>query len=212
MLDRIIRSRIVPVVVVDDEDSAEAVAGALLAGGLDVMEVTFRTVAAARAIRRIAGKYPEILLGAGTLLERDQVLRARDAGAVFGLAPGLNPRIVEAAADCGLAFAPGVMTPGEVERALELGCKLLKFFPAGVAGGMAMLKALAGPYAHTGVKFIPTGGVTADNLSDYLKSPMVAAIGGSWMVDKALVVAGRWDEITRLTREAVAVAAACEGG
>ena len=211
MLDRIIRSRIVPVVVVDDEDSAEAVAGALLAGGLDVMEVTFRTVAAARAIRRIAGKYPEILLGAGTLLERDQVLRARDAGAVFGLAPGLNPRIVEAAADCGLAFAPGVMTPGEVERALELGCKLLKFFPAGVAGGMAMLKALAGPYAHTGVKFIPTGGVTADNLSDYLKSPMVAAIGGSWMVDKALVVAGRWDEITRLTREAVAVAAACEG-
>ena len=211
MLDRIIRSRIVPVVVVDDEDSAEAVAGALLAGGLDVMEVTFRTVAAARAIRRIAGKYPEILLGAGTLLERDQVLRARDAGAVFGLAPGLNPRIVEAAADCGLAFAPGVMTPGEVERALELGCKLLKFFPAGVAGGMAMLKALAGPYAHTGVKFIPTGGVTADNLSDYLKSPMVAAIGGSWMVDKALVAAGRWDEITRLTREAVAVAAACEG-
>ena len=211
MLDRIIRSRIVPVVVVDDEDSAEAVAGALLAGGLDVMEVTFRTVAAARAIRRIAGKYPEILLGAGTLLERDQVLRARDAGAVFGLAPGLNPRIVEAAADCGLAFAPGVMTPGEVERALELGCKLLKFFPAGVAGGMAMLKALAGPYAHTGVKFIPTGGVTADNLSVYLKSPMVAAIGGSWMVDKALVVAGRWDEITRLTREAVAVAAACEG-
>ena len=212
MLDRIIRSRIVPVVVVDDEDSAEAVAGALLAGGLDVMEVTFRTVAAARAIRRIAGKYPEILLGAGTLLERDQVLRARDAGAVFGLAPGLNPRIVEAAADCGLAFAPGVMTPGEVERALELGCKLLKFFPAGVAGGMAMLKALAGPYAHTGVKFIPTGGVTADNLSVYLKSPMVAAIGGSWMVDKALVAAGRWDEITRLTREAVAVAAACEGG
>ncbi|MCX6866767.1 MAG: bifunctional 4-hydroxy-2-oxoglutarate aldolase/2-dehydro-3-deoxy-phosphogluconate aldolase [Verrucomicrobia bacterium] len=211
MLERIIRSRIVPVVVVDDEDSAEALAEALLAGGLDVMEITFRTAAAARAIRRIAVKYPAILLGAGTLLERDQVLRARDAGAVFGLAPGLNPRIVETAAECGLAFAPGVMTPGEVEQALGLGCKLLKFFPAEAAGGIAMLKALAGPYAHTGVKFIPTGGVTPDNLGDYLKLPMVAAIGGSWMVDKALVTAGRWDEITSLTREALAVAAACGG-
>ena len=210
MLERTVRKRIVPVVVVDDEDSAEALAEALLAGGLDVMEITFRTAAAARAIRRIAVKYPAILLGAGTLLERDQVLRARDAGAVFGLAPGLNPRIVETAAECGLAFAPGVMTPGEVEQALGLGCKLLKFFPAEAAGGIAMLKALAGPYAHTGVKFIPTGGVTAGNLAVYLKSPMVAAIGGSWMVDKELVAAGRWDEITRLTREAVAMAAACE--
>ena len=211
MLERIIRSRIVPVVVVDDEDSAEALAEALLAGGLDVMEITFRTAAAARAIRRIAVKYPAILLGAGTLLERDQVLRARDAGAVFGLAPGLNPRIVETAAECGMAFAPGVMTPGEIERALELGCRLLKFFPAAAAGGMAMLKALAGPYAHTGVKFIPTGGVTPNNLGDYLKLPMVAAIGGSWMVDKALVTAGRWDEITRLTSDALAVAVACGG-
>jgi 2-dehydro-3-deoxyphosphogluconate aldolase/(4S)-4-hydroxy-2-oxoglutarate aldolase len=211
MLERIIRSRIVPVVVVDDEESAEPLAEALLAGGLDVMEITFRTAAAARAIRRIAEKYPAILLGAGTLLERDQVLRARDAGAVFGLAPGLNPRIVETAAECGLAFAPGVMTPGEIEQALALGCKLLKYFPAEAAGGIAMLKALAGPYAHTGVKFIPTGGVTPHNLGDYLKLPMVAAIGGSWMVDKALVTACRWDEITRLTRDALAVAKACGG-
>ncbi len=192
-----------PVVVLDHEEAAEPLAEALLAGGLDVMEITFRTAAAAGAIRRIATRFPEILLGAGTLLERDQVLRARDAGAVFGLAPGLNPRIIETATDCGLKFAPGVMTPSEVEQALELGCKLLKFFPAETAGGVGMLKALAGPYAHTGVRFIPTGGVTSKNLADYLKLPIVAAIGGSWMVDKALIAAGNWAEITRLTREAL---------
>lgn len=206
MPDRIFRRRIVPIVVLNDAESAEPLAEALLAGGMDVMEITLRTVAAEAAIRRIAVKYPEIMLGAGTLLERDQVLRARDAGAVFGLAPGLNPRIVETAAECGLVFAPGVMTPSEVERALELGCKLLKYFPAEAAGGIAMLQALAGPYAHTGVKFIPTGGITPNNLGDYLKLPIVAAIGGSWMVDKTLVAAGRWDAITRLTRDALAAA------
>ncbi|MEI7911825.1 MAG: bifunctional 4-hydroxy-2-oxoglutarate aldolase/2-dehydro-3-deoxy-phosphogluconate aldolase [Verrucomicrobiota bacterium] len=208
MLERIVRKRIVPVVVVDDAESAAPLAEALLAGGLDVMEITFRTPAAAAAISRIAAGYPEILLGAGTLLDPAQVQRASDAGAVFGLAPGLNPRVVGAAAACGMHFAPGVMTPSEVEQALDLGCKLLKFFPAGVAGGVAMLKALAGPYAHTGVRFIPTGGVTAGNLRDYLGLPLVAAIGGSWMVERALVAAGRWGEITRLTREALAAAEA----
>jgi 2-dehydro-3-deoxyphosphogluconate aldolase/(4S)-4-hydroxy-2-oxoglutarate aldolase len=212
MLDRIAQRRIVPVVVLDDENAAEPLAEALLTGGLDVMEITFRTAAAAGSIRRIAARYPEILLGAGTLLERDQVTRARDAGAVFGLAPGLNPQIVEAAAACGLQFAPGVMTPGEVERALDLGCKLLKFFPAETAGGVGMLKALAGPYGHTGLRFIPTGGVTSTNLGDYLKLPIVAAIGGSWMVDRALIAAGRWDEVTRLTREALETARAVGEG
>lgn len=205
MLDRIARTRIVPVVVLDREEDAEPLAEALLAGGLDVMEITFRTSAAAGAIRRIAEEFPEIWVGAGTLLEREQVLRARDAGAAFGLAPGLNPQIVEAATACGLQFAPGVMTPGEVEQALALGCRVLKFFPAETAGGIGMLKALAGPYGHTGVRFIPTGGITANNLGDYLKLPIVAAIGGSWMVDKALVAAANWAEITRLTREALAV-------
>jgi len=207
MLDRIAHRRIVPVVVLDDERAAEPLAEALLAGGLDVMEITFRTPAAAGAIGRIAAGFPEILLGAGTLLEREQVLRARDAGAVFGLAPGLNPRIIEAATECGMTFVPGVMTPSEVALALDLGCRLLKFFPAEAAGGIAMLKAMAGPYAPAGVRFIPTGGVTSENLGDYLKLQLVAAIGGSWMVDRALVAAGRWDEITRLTREALAAAA-----
>ena len=208
MLERIVRRRIVPVVVVDEVESAAPLAEALLAGGLDVMEITFRTPAAAAAIQRIAAGYPEILLGAGTLLDPGQVLRARDAGAVFGLAPGLNPRVVASAADCGMQFMPGVMSPSEVEQALDLGCKLLKFFPAAAAGGVAMLKALAGPYAHTGLRFIPTGGITPGNLCDYLRLPLVAAVGGSWMVDPALIAARRWDEITRLTRQALDAAAA----
>lgn len=207
MIDRILAKRIVPVVVLDSVESAEPLAAALLAGGLDIMEVTFRTAAAEESIRRIAARFPEMLLGAGTLLEKDQVRRAKDAGAVFGLAPGLNPEIVGFAKEIGLQFSPGVMTPSDVELALSLGCKLLKFFPAEAAGGVAMLKSLAGPYGHTGVRFIPTGGVSAGNLSEYLKLPIVAAIGGSWMVDKQLVNEGRWSEITRITREALETAA-----
>jgi 2-dehydro-3-deoxyphosphogluconate aldolase/(4S)-4-hydroxy-2-oxoglutarate aldolase len=208
MIERILAKRIVPVVVLDRAESAEPLAEALLAGGLDIMEITFRTAAAEESIQRIAARFPEILLGAGTLLDDDQVARAKDAGAVFGLAPGLNRRTIEKAAQVGLQFSPGVMTPSEVEEALSLGCKLLKFFPAEAAGGTAMLKSLAGPYGHTGVKFIPTGGVTTGNLADYLKVPVVAAIGGSWMVDKQLVNDGKWQEITRLTRDALAAAAA----
>ena len=203
MIDRILAKRIVPVVVLDSVESAEPLAAALLAGGLDIMEVTFRTAAAEESIRRIAARFPEMLLGAGTLLEKDQVRRAKDAGAVFGLAPGLNPEIVGFAKEIGLQFSPGVMTPSDVELAISLGCKLLKFFPAEAAGGVAMLKSLAGPYGHTGVRFIPTGCVSAGNLSEYLKLPIVAAIGGSWMVDKQLVNEGRWSEITRITREAL---------
>jgi 2-dehydro-3-deoxyphosphogluconate aldolase/(4S)-4-hydroxy-2-oxoglutarate aldolase len=207
MIERILAKRIVPVVVLDRVESAEPLAEALLAGGLDIMEITFRTAAAEESIRRIAASFPEILLGAGTLLEREQLVRAQEAGASFGLAPGLNPQIVAAARELNFQFSPGVMTPSDVEHALSLGCKLLKFFPAEAAGGVNMLKSLAGPYGHTGVKFIPTGGVSASNLNDYLKLPIVAAIGGSWMVDKQLVNEGKWAEITRITREALAAAA-----
>ncbi|MEP4079272.1 bifunctional 4-hydroxy-2-oxoglutarate aldolase/2-dehydro-3-deoxy-phosphogluconate aldolase [Haloferula sp.] len=208
MLDRILAKRIVPVVVLEEAKDAEPLAEALLAGGLDIMEITFRTAAAAESIQRIAKAFPEILLGAGTLLEPDQVSSARDSGATFGLAPGLNPQILEKAKEVGLQFSPGVMTPSDIEQAISLGCKLLKFFPAGAAGGPGMLKALAGPYAHTGVKFVPTGGISSKNLGDYLALPVVAAIGGSWMVDKKLVADGNWAEITRLTKEALAAAAA----
>lgn len=208
MLDRLLAKRIVPVIVLDDAESAEPLAEALLAGGLDIMEITFRTAAAEESIRRIAKRFPEILLGAGTLLDADQVKRAKDAGAVFGLAPGLNPKTIEVARAADLQFSPGVMTPSDVELALSLGCRLLKFFPAESAGGPAMLKSLAGPYGHTGLKFVPTGGITSANLASYLKVPVVAAIGGSWMVDKALIASGNWGEITRLTQEALAAAAA----
>lgn len=208
MIERIERVRIVPVVVLDREEDAVPLAEALLAGGLDVMEITFRTAAAEGSLKRIAERFPEILLGAGTLLNAEQVKRARGAGAVFGLAPGLNPETIRTARAEGLVFSPGVMTPGEVEQALSLGCDLLKFFPAEAAGGTAMLKALAGPYAHTGVRFIPTGGIGSHNLVDYLKLPIVAAIGGSWMVEKSLIATGQWSEITRLTRDALAAAQA----
>nr|MDP0504376.1 bifunctional 4-hydroxy-2-oxoglutarate aldolase/2-dehydro-3-deoxy-phosphogluconate aldolase [Verrucomicrobiota bacterium JB025] len=208
MIERILAKRIVPVVVLDDVESAEPLAEALLAGGLDIMEITFRTAAAEESIRRIASRFPEILVGAGTLLNDDQVKRAADAGSQFGLAPGLNPATIAAAQNAGLTFSPGVMTPSEVEQAMSLGCTLLKFFPAEAAGGVKMLKSLAGPYAHTGVKFCPTGGISPANLADYLSLPVVAAIGGSWMVDKKLVNAGNWTEITRLTKQALAAAAA----
>ncbi len=203
MIDRITSVRVVPVVVLHRAEDARPLAEALLKGGLDVMEITFRTKAAEESISLIAREFPEILLGAGTVLAPEQAVRARDAGAVFALAPGLNPPVVEAAREAGLHFAPGVMTPGEVERAMDLGCDLLKFFPAGAAGGVAMLKALAGPYAHTGVRFIPTGGIHALNMREYLDLPVVAAVGGSWMVDPALIEARDWDAITERTRAAL---------
>ncbi|BCU79443.1 bifunctional 4-hydroxy-2-oxoglutarate aldolase/2-dehydro-3-deoxy-phosphogluconate aldolase [Luteolibacter sp. LG18] len=206
MLERILAKRVVPVVVLDRVDDALPLAEALLAGGLDIMEVTFRTPAAAGSIRRISERFPEILLGAGTLLDADQVQQAKDAGASFGLAPGLNPRTIVKAAEVGLQFSPGVMTPSEIEMALSLGCGVLKFFPAETAGGVPMLKALSGPYGHTGVKFIPTGGITTTNLRSYLDVPAVAAVGASWIVERQLVNDGHWAEITRRTREALVAA------
>ncbi len=207
MIERILAKRIVPVVVLDCANDAEPLAEALLAGGLDIMEITFRTGAAQESIRRIAKAFPEVLLGAGTVLDGDQAKRARDAGAVFGLAPGLNPQTIEAAREVGLEFSPGVMTPSEIEQALSFDCKLLKFFPAEAAGGVKMLKSLSGPYAHTGVKFTPTGGITSENLQDYLKLPVVAAIGGSWMVGKDLIAGGKWEEITKITKHALELVA-----
>ena len=207
MLDRISRKRIVPVIVLDHEEHAEPLAEALLKAGLDVMEVTFRTAAAEGAIRRIAKCFPDILLGAGTVLGPEQVKRAADAGASYALAPGLNASVVNAADKAGILMFPGVMTPSEVELALSLNCRVLKFFPAEAAGGVNMLKALEGPYAHTGVKFLPTGGIGLNNMRSYLERPSVAAIGGSWIVEKKMIAARDWAGIETLTREALAIAA-----
>jgi 2-dehydro-3-deoxyphosphogluconate aldolase/(4S)-4-hydroxy-2-oxoglutarate aldolase len=206
VLERIARKRIVPVVALDREELAEPLAETLLRAGLDVMEVTFRTSEAAPALRRIAARFPEMLLGAGTVMEPDQVRKAVDAGARFAVAPGLNERVVKTAREAGITMVPGVMTPSEVEKAISLACRTLKFFPAEQAGGVAMLKALAGPYGHTGVHFIPTGGINASNMFSYLELPFVAAVGGSWMVEKKLIASKDWSQIEQLTRAALAAA------
>ena len=198
--------KIVPVVVkVDGAEDAVLLAQALLAGGLNVIEVTFRAANAAEAVHAIAQKVPEMILGAGTLLTAAQVREAKDAGAQFGVAPGLNLDVVSSAKKMDLPFIPGVMTPSEVENALAVGCKLLKFFPANIAGGVSMLKALAAPYAHTGVKFIALGGIKADNMREYLQEPIVAAVGGSWLVEPALVAKRDWKTVTARTREALEI-------
>ena len=207
----IFQRRVVPVVVIDKADDAIPLAEALLASGLDVMEITFRTPAAATAIRKIRETFPSMFLGAGTILGEDQLHQAIDAGAQFGVAPGLNEVVVSGALALKLPFVPGVMTPSDVERGLTLGCKLQKFFPADAAGGVRMLQALSGPFAATGVKFIPLGGVNAGNARDYLALPIVAAVGGSWMVERKLIADNNWKTIRELTTQAVRIAAPSPG-
>ena len=205
--ESILKQRLICVAVIDKPDDAVPLAGALLAGGLKVMEVTFRTSTAAESIKRIRQGLPEMCIGAGTLLTAEQVQRAVDAGAQFGVSPGLNELVLATAIKNKIPFFSGVMTPTEVGRALDLGWKHLKFFPAEAAGGVAMLKALVGPFAHTGVQFVPTGGINAANLPDYLALPQVAAIGGSWMAERKLVTEKAWSKITALTAEAMKVIA-----
>lgn len=198
------KARLLPVVVVDDAADAVPLARALVAGGLPVAEVTFRTEAAAEAIRQIAAEVPDALLGAGTVLTPGQVKAAKAAGARFLVTPGYNPAVVQAAADEGLPIVPGVNNPTGVEQAMAAGLSAVKFFPAEPTGGVPFLKALMGPYG--GMRFIPTGGIGPKNLRDYLNLRAVLACGGSWMVDPVLVRAGRFDEVQRLTAEAVALA------
>jgi 2-dehydro-3-deoxyphosphogluconate aldolase / (4S)-4-hydroxy-2-oxoglutarate aldolase len=202
---RLAECRLMPVVVIDDAGKAVDLAGALLEAGLGVIEITFRTAAAEESIRRISRECPTMLAGAGTLLDDAQIKRAIDAGAKFGLAPGLDPKTIACAQSAKFDFIPGVMTPGEVQQGLALGCKVQKFFPAEQAGGAAFLKALEGPYGHTGVRFVPTGGLNAANIAPYLALKSVAALGGSWFVDKKLTEANDWAAVTRLTREALAL-------
>jgi 2-dehydro-3-deoxyphosphogluconate aldolase/(4S)-4-hydroxy-2-oxoglutarate aldolase len=198
-----LKQRLLCVAVVDNVDDAVPLAEALLAGGLNGMEVTFRTTGAAEAIRRIRKGVPSIAIGAGTLLTADNVKQAVDAGAQFGVSPGLSEAVSRAAHEHKLPLFPGVVTPTEIMRAMELGWKHLKFFPAETFGGVNALKALIGPFGHTGVKFIPTGGITAATLPNYLAIPQVAAIGGSWMAERKLVAEKSWEKITALTAEAI---------
>ncbi len=201
------RYGIVPVVVLESAKAALPLADALLEGGLPLIEITFRTPAAAEAISRIKRQRPEVLVGAGTLVTPENVDAAAAAGARFGIAPGLNPKRVEQAHRHGMFFVPGVSTASEIERGLELQCPLLKFFPAEACGGVELLKALAAPYAHLGVKFLPTGGVNAANLGWYLDIPSVAAVAGTWLATKADIAAGKWSVISDRCKEAVEIVA-----
>lgn len=197
---------IIPVIVIDDANDAEPLAEALLQGGMDVIEVTCRTAAAPEALRRIKKSFPEMLVGAGTVVTLEQAKMCVDVGVHFGLAPGLNPATVQYFKPLETLFIPGVMTPSEIEQGLSLGCKLLKYFPAGAAGGVNMLKNLSAPYVSTGVKFCPTGGVSLDNMNDYLSLPVVSAIGGSWLATQKQIFTKDWDAITAQVKAALAKA------
>ncbi|HEX8883995.1 MAG TPA: bifunctional 4-hydroxy-2-oxoglutarate aldolase/2-dehydro-3-deoxy-phosphogluconate aldolase [Noviherbaspirillum sp.] len=203
VLDIMRTSAVIPVIAIDDINHAVPLARALVAGGIRVLEVTLRTAHGLPAIRAMAEQVPDAIVGVGTLTQPREFAAARDAGAVFGVSPGLTPALVEAARSSGLPLLPGVMTPSEVMAAREAGFRQLKLFPAMQAGGVGMLNALAGPLGD--VMFCPTGGVSQDNAPQFLACRNVACVGGSWLTPKDALVAGDWDRITALARAASAL-------
>ncbi len=203
MLSKIQKVGIVPVIKLDDARDAVPLAKALVEGGLPCAEVTFRTAAAEESIRLMRQAYPEMLIGAGTVLTTNQVDKAVAAGATFIVSPGLNPKVVRYCSEKGIPITPGCSTPTDIEAAIELGLEVVKFFPAEAAGGLAMIKAMSAPYVN--MKFMPTGGINAKNILSYLDFPKIIACGGSWMVSDELVKAKEFDKITALTREAVSL-------
>ena len=195
---------VVPVVVLNDADDAIPLADALIKGGLPCAEVTFRTDAAEESIRRICESFPDMLVGAGTVLTTKQVERAYKAGAKFIVSPGFDPEIIDYCISIGLPVLPGCITPSEIAQAVKRGLNVVKFFPAEQSGGVAMIKAMAAPYSM--VKFMPTGGISTKNLADYLSCDKILCCGGSWMVKEDLIKSGSFDKITDMTREATALA------
>lgn len=187
--------------MIDRVEDAVPLARALLAGGVTAIELTLRTDAALESLRRIRAEVPEMMAGVGTILTLEQVGDVIEAGGSFGVAPGMNPRVVAEAQRLGLPFAPGVCTPTDIEHALEAGCKALKFFPCEPCGGLPYLRTIAAPFMHLGVQFIPLGGVNAANAATYLKEPAVLALGGSWLAPKDLIAKGDWQAITALASE-----------
>ena len=195
--------KIVPVIALERAEDAVPLGAALLQSSIPVAEITFRSAAAIDAIRRLRDALPDILIGAGTVLNAAQAKAAQQAGADFIVSPGFNPNTVKACQDMGIAITPGINNPMAIEAALELGIHTVKFFPAEASGGIPMLKALLAPYAM--LQVMPTGGIGVKNIRDYLALPNVIACGGSWMVEKSLLAAQNWDEVARLSREAVAL-------
>lgn len=199
-LQRLKSAGVVPVVVLDRAEDAVPTARALLAGGVGVMEITFRTEAAAASIHAVAEACPEMLVGAGTVITLEQCRQAVACGAKFIVAPGFDAEVVRWCVEQDVAVTPGCVTPTEIMAAMKLGLRVVKFFPAGVYGGLKALKALSAPFG--GVRFIPTGGVDARNLGEYLSAPFVHAVGGSWLCPKAEIAAGHFEQITARCREA----------
>lgn len=199
---RLRESGVIAVVTIESADQAISLGEALLAGGIDVIELTLRSDAALDSIKRITSSLPDILVGAGTVIRPQQVLEVQDAGASFAVSPGTNPRVMQAAQDAALPFAPGVCTPSDIEVALESDCKILKFFPAEQSGGLPYLKSMAAPYRHLGVEFIPLGGLNETNAGEYLSSSLTIALGGSWIAPPGLIASERWDEIELRARKA----------
>ncbi len=200
---------IIPVVVLEDEKDAKPLGEALIAGGLPCAEVTFRTGAAQKTIETLRTTYPEMLTGAGTVLTVEQADRALAAGAQFIVSPGLNPEVVSYCIDKRVPVTPGTCTPSDIERALSFGLDIVKFFPAEPSGGLSFIKAVAAPYV--GLRFMPTGGINADNVKEYLKYDRILACGGSWMVKKDLIQAGNFDRIQELTKQAAEIVAEVRG-
>jgi 2-dehydro-3-deoxyphosphogluconate aldolase/(4S)-4-hydroxy-2-oxoglutarate aldolase len=203
VLEQFQKIGIIPVVVLDDAKDAEALGKALMEGGLPAAEVTFRTDAAEESIRIMSEKFPEMLVGAGTVLTTEQVDRAVAAGAKFIVSPGLNPKVVKYCIEKNIPVTPGTQTPTEMEQALELGLDVVKFFPAEPAGGLKMIKAVSAPY--TMLKFMPTGGISAENVREYLAFDKILACGGSWMVKKDMIKNGEFDKIKDMVAEAAAI-------
>lgn len=194
---------VIPVIVIEDLESAVPLARALVSGGVRVLEVTLRTKVALEAIRAIASEVPDALVGAGTILNSQDMQQARDAGARFGVSPGTLPHLLAEARDAAWPYLPGVMTSSDIMSALEQGCRELKFFPAAQAGGIALLKAFSGPFPQ--ITFCPTGGIQPGTAPDYLALPNVACVGGSWLTPAALLKERNWQEITQLARQAAAL-------
>ncbi|EGU34371.1 keto-hydroxyglutarate-aldolase/keto-deoxy-phosphogluconate aldolase [Vibrio sp. N418] len=195
--------KVIPVIAIDNAQDIIPLGKVLADNGLPVAEITFRSTAAVEAIRLLKQAQPEMLIGAGTVLNRQQVIAAKEAGASFIVSPGFNPNTVRACQELDIPIVPGVNNPSTVEAALEMGLTTLKFFPAEASGGIAMLKSLLAPYG--GIQIMPTGGINTQNINDYLAIPRVVCCGGSWMVEKSLINNGEWETIAQLTRDAVAL-------
>jgi 2-dehydro-3-deoxyphosphogluconate aldolase / (4S)-4-hydroxy-2-oxoglutarate aldolase len=205
LLQQIESSGVIAVLVVDEVRHAVPLARALQAGGIHTMELTLRTPAAMDALKAIRAEVPDMLAGIGTILTTQQVREVAQSGAAFGVAPGMNPTVIKEAQQVGLPFAPGVVTPSDIEAAIELGCRELKFFPAEPSGGIAYLKSMVAPYQHLGISFFPLGGLNETNMASYLSEPSVLGIGGSWLATRKLIQEENWAAITDNAAKATAI-------